>query len=84
MVKLVQNEVYQEEIGDLKKRGNVKSSSGTVRLRTKLVNGILRVNGGHISEAPIVLEAKFPSYDCSLKRSRGSVADPSISPEASS
>ena len=59
IVKLVQNEVYQEEIGDLRKRGNVKSSSGIVRLRPVLVHGILRV-GGRISEAPIALEAKFP------------------------
>ena len=59
IVKLVQNEVYQKEIGDLMKRGNVKSSSGIVRLRPVLVNGVLRV-GGRISEAPIALEAKFP------------------------
>ena len=59
IVKLVQNEVYQEEIGDLKKRRNVKSSSGIVRLRPVLVNGVLRV-GGRISEAPIALEGKFP------------------------
>ena len=59
IVKLMQNEVYQEEIGDLMKRGNVKSSSGIVRLRTVLVNGVLRA-GGRISEAPIALEAKFP------------------------
>jgi len=56
IVKLVQNEVYQEEIGELKKRGNVKSSNEIVRLRPVLVNGILRV-GGRISEAPIALEA---------------------------
>ena len=59
IAKLVQNEVYQDEIGDLKKRGMVKTSSGIVRLRQVLVNGVLRV-GGHISEALITLEAKFP------------------------
>jgi len=58
IVKLVQNEVYQEEIGDLNKRGNVRSSSGIVKLRPVLLNGILRV-GSRISEAPIALEAKF-------------------------
>jgi len=50
IVKLVQNKVYQEEIGDLRKRGKVKSSSGIVRLRPVLLNGILRVEG-RISEA---------------------------------
>ena len=59
IVKLVQNEIYQEEIEELRKRGNVKSSSGIVRLWPVLVHGILRV-GGRISEAPIALEAKFP------------------------
>ena len=59
MVKLVQSEVYQEEIEDLKKRRNVKCSSGIVRLRPALVNGVLRVRG-RISEALIALEAKFP------------------------
>ena len=59
IVKLVQSEAYEEEIGDLKKRGNVKGSSGIVKLRPVLVNGVLRV-GGRIPEAPIALEAKFP------------------------
>lgn len=59
IIKLVQSEVYQEEIGDLEKRGNVKRSSGIVRLRPMLVEGVVRV-GGRISEAPIMLEAKFP------------------------
>ena len=59
IVKLVQSEVYGEEIGDLEKRGNVKRSSGIVRLRPVLVNGVVRV-GGRIHDAPIALEAKFP------------------------
>ena len=59
IIKLVQSEVYQEEIGDLEKRGNVKRSSGIVGLRPMLVEGVVRV-GGRISEAPITLEAKFP------------------------
>ena len=48
-----------------------------------LVHGILRV-GGRNFEAPIALEAKFPMTSCSPKTSCDSVADPSISPEASS
>ena len=59
IVKLVQSEVYREEIGDLEKRGNVKCSSGIVRLRPVLANGVVRVRG-RIHEAPIALEAKFP------------------------
>jgi len=41
IVKLVQSGVYREESGDLEKRGNVKRSSGIVRLRPVLVNAVI-------------------------------------------
>ena len=59
IVKLVQREMYSEEIGDLEKRGNVKGTSGIIRLRSVLIGGVIRV-GGRISEAPITQGAKCP------------------------
>ena len=59
IVKLVQREVYAEEIKDLKKQGYVKGSSKIVKLRPVLSDGVLRV-GGRIPEAPITFGAKFP------------------------
>lgn len=55
IIKLVQSEVYQEEIGDLEKRGNVKRSSGIVKPRPMLVEGVVRV-GGCISDCFINAE----------------------------
>ena len=51
--------MYSEEIGDFEKRGNVKETSGIVRLRSVLIDGVMRV-GGRISEAPITQRAKCP------------------------
>ena len=59
IVKLMQREMYSEEIGDLEKRGNVKGTSGIVRLRPVLIGGVIRV-GGRISEAAITQGAKCP------------------------
>ena len=59
IVKLAQKQVYSEEIKDLEKRGNVKSTSKLVKLKPVLDNGVMRV-GGRILEAPIGPEAKFP------------------------
>lgn len=56
---VVQREVYPEEIAELEKRENVKYASQVVRLWLLLIDDVMRV-GGHISEAPIALEAKFP------------------------
>ena len=59
IVTLMQREKYPEDIGDLEKRGNVKGTSGIVRLRPVLIDGVMRV-GGRISEAPITQGAKCP------------------------
>ena len=59
MVKLVQKQVYAEEIHDLEHKGNVRCSSKIVKLRPVLNDGVLRV-GGHISEAPTAFGARFP------------------------
>ncbi|XP_067022151.1 uncharacterized protein [Acropora muricata] len=59
IVKLVQREVYAEEIQDLKTKGHVKRSSKIVKLRPILDDGVMRV-GGRIAEAPIAFDAKFP------------------------
>ena len=59
VVRLVQNEAYADEMGDLEKGKNVKHSSRIVKLRPMLDNGVMRV-GGRISEAAIAFGAKFP------------------------
>ena len=59
IVKLIQREMYSEEIGNLEKRENVKGTSGIVRLRPVLIGGVIRV-GCRISEAPITQGAKCP------------------------
>ena len=53
IVKLVQREVYAEEIQDLETRGHVK-----VKLRPILDDCVMRV-GGRITDAPIAFDAKF-------------------------
>ena len=58
IVKLIQGEMYSEEISDLEKRGNVKGTSGIVRLRPVLIDGVMRV-GCRISEAPIIQGAQY-------------------------
>ena len=57
--KLVQGEVYAEEIQDLETRGHVKRSSKIVKLRPILDDCVMRV-GGRIADAPIAFDAKFP------------------------
>ncbi|XP_073230048.1 uncharacterized protein [Porites lutea] len=59
IVKLVQREVYAEEIQDLETRGHVKRSSKIVKLRPILDDGVMRVRG-RITDAPIAFDAKFP------------------------
>ena len=59
IVKLVQKQVYAQEIHDLEHKGNVRCSSKIVKLRPVLNDGVLRV-GGRISEAPIAFGARFP------------------------
>ena len=59
IVKLVQREVYAEEIQDLETRGHVKRSSKIVKLRPILDDCVMRV-GGRITDAPIAFDAKFP------------------------
>ena len=59
IVKLVQREVYAEEIQDLETRGHVKRSSKIVKLRPILDDCVMRV-GGRIADAPIAFDAKFP------------------------
>ena len=59
IVKLVQREVYAEEIQDLEARGHVKRSSKIVKLRPILDDCVMRF-GGCIADAPIALDAKFP------------------------
>lgn len=51
--------MYTEEISDLEKQGNVKDTSGIVRLRPMLIDGVMRI-GSHISEAPIMQGDKYP------------------------
>lgn len=58
VVRLVQNEAYADEMGDLEKGKNVKRSSRIAKLRPMLDNGVIRV-GGRISEAAIAFGAKF-------------------------
>ena len=59
IVKLVQRQMYAEEIHDLEHKGNVRCSSKIFKLRPVLNDGVLRV-GGRISEAPIAFGARFP------------------------
>ena len=59
IVKLVQREVYAEEIQDLETRGHVKRSSKIVKLRPILDDCVMRV-GGRIADAPSAFGAKFP------------------------
>ena len=58
IVKLVQREVYAEEIQDLERRGHVKRSSKILKLRPILDDYVMRV-GGRIAHAPIAFDAKF-------------------------
>ena len=51
--------MYTEEISDLEKQGNVKDTSGIVRLQPMLIDGVMRI-GSHISEAPIMQGDKYP------------------------
>ena len=49
VVRLVQNEAYADQMGDLEKGKNVKHSSRIVKLRPMLDNGVIQV-GGRISQ----------------------------------
>ena len=60
IVKLVQREVYAEERHDLETRGHFKRLSKIVKLRPILDGCVMRVGGGHIADAPIAFDAKFP------------------------
>ena len=72
-MKLIQGEMYTEEISDLEKQGNVKDTSGIVRLRPMLIDGVMRI-GSHISLSPHYARRQVP-YDYSSKTPCGSIAD---------
>lgn len=59
IVKLVQHQVYAEEIQALERSKAGKLSSSIVRLHPVLIDDILRV-GGRITEPPIFFDSKFP------------------------
>lgn len=59
IVKLVQHEVYTEEIRELTKNKAVKLSSSIAKLHPVMVDDIIRV-GGRITEAPVSFDSKFP------------------------
>ena len=81
IVKLVQREVYAEEIQDLETRGHVKRSSKIVKLRPILDDCVMRV-GGRITDAPIAFDAKcqMPNV-CSAKAPCGPATDCKLSSE---
>ena len=59
IVKLVQKEVYAEEIKALESQDQIKTSSKIAKLYPAPIGGVLRV-GGRITEAPVSFGAKFP------------------------
>ena len=59
-VKLVQREVYADDIRDWETRGHVKPSNKIEELRPILDGCIMRVRG-RIADAPIAFDAKFPT-----------------------
>ena len=59
IVRLVQREVYVNDIETLKDQNTVKSTSTLTKLKPCLHNGVLRV-GGRISGAPMSFDTKFP------------------------
>ena len=61
ILKRAQNDVYADEICDLRHRGHVSKSSHLTKLCPKLDNGLIVV-GGRLKHADVVDRAKNPIF----------------------
>ena len=61
ILKRAQNDVYADDICDLRHRGHVSKSSHLMKLCPKLDNGLIVV-GGRLKHADVVDRAKNPIF----------------------